>query len=72
MKVGIGMISRGEVADRCRHRSIFVSSGVLTSNIYTTVIIMVALTAIITPIWLKVAYRKDATEPNNTVNEITT
>lgn len=23
MKVGIGMISRGEVADRCRHRSIF-------------------------------------------------
>jgi hypothetical protein len=31
----------------------------LTSDIYTTVIIMVALTTIITPIWLKRSFLKD-------------
>jgi Kef-type K+ transport system membrane component KefB len=36
-----------------------VSSGVLTNDIYTTVIIMVTLTTIVTPVWLKVAYRKE-------------
>jgi len=70
MKVGIGMISRGEVG--LIVAGVGVSSGVLTSDIYTTVIIMVALTTIITPIWLKVAYRKDPPEPNDTANEITT
>jgi Kef-type K+ transport system membrane component KefB len=57
MKVGIGMISRGEVG--LIVAGVGVSSGVLTSDIYTTVIIMVASTTIITPIWLKAAYRKD-------------
>jgi len=70
MKVGIGMISRGEVG--LIVAGVGVSSGVLTNDIYTTVIIMVALTTIITPIWLKVAYRKDPPEPNDTANEITT
>jgi Kef-type K+ transport system membrane component KefB len=57
MKVGIGMISRGEVG--LIVAGVGVSSGVLSNDIYTTVIIMVALTTIITPIWLKVAYRKE-------------
>ncbi|MGI0033297.1 MAG: cation:proton antiporter [Nitrososphaeraceae archaeon] len=57
MKVGIGMISRGEVGHIVA--GIGVSSGVLSSNIYTTVIIMVAITTLITPIWLKKAYSKD-------------
>ncbi|MGH9973090.1 MAG: cation:proton antiporter [Nitrososphaeraceae archaeon] len=57
MKVGIGMISRGEVG--LIVAGIGVSSGVLSSNIYTTVIIMVAITTLITPIWLKKAYSKD-------------
>jgi Kef-type K+ transport system membrane component KefB len=39
-----------------------VSSGALSTDIYTTVIIMVALTTIITPIWLKMAYKKDVLE----------
>jgi hypothetical protein len=34
----------------------------LSTDIYTTVIIMVALTTIITPIWLKVAFKKDVLE----------
>ena len=70
MKVGIGMISRGEVG--LIVAGVGVSSGVLTNDIYTTVIIMVASTTIITPIWLKMAYRKDPQEPdNNAANVIT-
>ena len=57
MKVGIGMISRGEVG--LIVAGIGVTSGALSSNIYTTVIIMVAVTTMITPIWLKKAYRKE-------------
>ncbi|MEW6605376.1 MAG: cation:proton antiporter [Thermoproteota archaeon] len=70
MKVGIGMISRGEVG--LIVAGVGVSSGALTNDIYTTIIIMVALTTIITPVWLKVAYRKDPPEPNNAAGEITT
>ena len=56
MRVGIGMISRGEVG--LIVAGIGVTSGALSSNIYTTVIIMVAVTTMITPIWLKKAYSK--------------
>ena len=57
MRVGIGMISRGEVG--LIVAGIGVTSGALSSNIYTTVIIMVAATTMITPIWLKKAYSKE-------------
>ena len=57
MKVGIGMISRGEVG--LIVAGVGVSSGALSSDIYTTVILMVAITTIITPVWLKIAYKKE-------------
>jgi Kef-type K+ transport system membrane component KefB len=57
MRVGIGMISRGEVG--LIVAGVGVSSGVLSSDIYTSIIIMVATTTIITPIWLKKIYQKD-------------
>ena len=57
MKVGIGMVSRGEVG--LIVAGVGVSTGALSADIYTTVIIMVALTTIITPIWLKIAYQKE-------------
>ena len=57
LRVGIGMISRGEVG--LIVAGVGVSAGVLTSEIYTTVIIMVAFTTIITPIWLKRSFLKD-------------
>jgi Kef-type K+ transport system membrane component KefB len=57
MRVGIGMISRGEVG--LIVAGVGVSSGVLSNDIYTTVIIMVTLTTIVTPVWLKMAYRKE-------------
>ena len=57
MKVGIGMISRGEVG--LIVAGIGVTSGALSSNIYTTVIIMVVVTTLITPVWLKKTYDKE-------------
>ena len=61
MRVGVGMVSRGEVG--LIVAGVGVSSGALTNDIYTTIIIMVAVTTIITPIWLKFAYRKEPPEP---------
>jgi len=63
MKVGIGMISRGEVG--LIVAGIGVTSGVLSSNIYTTVIIMVAVTTLVTPVWLKRAYSKEPPDVND-------
>jgi len=57
MKVGIGMISRGEVG--LIVAGVGVSSNILTSNVYSTIVIMVAVTTIITPIWMKMVYRKE-------------
>lgn len=56
-RVGIGMISRGEVG--LIVAGVGISLGVLTSNVYSTIVIMVAATTIITPIWLKMEYRND-------------
>lgn len=61
MKVGIGMVSRGEVG--LIVAGVGASAGVLTSNNYTALIIMVAATTIITPLWLKIAYKKVPPEP---------
>ena len=66
MKVGIGMISRGEVG--LIVAGVGVSSGALTNNIYTAVIIMVAATTIITPIWLKISYKNEPLEPTASTN----
>ena len=57
MRVGIGMISRGEVG--LIVAGVGVSTGVLTGSVYSTIVIMVAVTTIITPIWLKMEYRKE-------------
>ncbi len=60
MRVGIGMISRGEVG--LIVAGVGVTSGVLSTNIYTSIIIMVALTTIITPIWLKKSFKNKLAE----------
>ena len=64
MRVGIGMISRGEVG--LIVAGVGVSTGILTSDVYSTIVIMVAVTTIITPIWLKMEYRKEQKEGNST------
>lgn len=62
MRVGIGMISRGEVG--LIVAGVGVSSGILTSDVYSTIVIMVAATTIITPIWLKLDYGKQIKTKN--------
>jgi Kef-type K+ transport system membrane component KefB len=62
MRVGIGMVSRGEVG--LIVAGVGVSSGALTNDIYTAVIIKVAATTIITPVWLKFAYQSQLQEPS--------
>ena len=68
MRVGIGMVSRGEVG--LIVAGVGVSLSILTSEVYSTIILMVAVTTIITPIWLKIEYRREAArgggeEPEN-------
>ena len=57
MRVGIGMVSRGEVG--LIVAGVGATSGVLSSDVYTAIIVMVAVTTIVTPIWLKKAYSKE-------------
>ena len=59
MRVGIGMISRGEVG--LIVAGIGATSGVLSRDVYTAIIVMVAVTTIITPILIKKAYQKELT-----------
>ena len=63
MRVGIGMISRGEVG--LIVAGVGLSAGVLTSSVYSTIVLMVAATTIITPIWLKMDYKKELKGPKN-------
>ena len=63
MRVGIGMISRGEVG--LIVAGVGVTAGILTSEVYSTIVIMVAVTTIITPIWLKIEYRKKQKKDGN-------
>ncbi len=64
MRVGIGMISRGEVG--LIVAGVGISSGILTSDVYSTIVIMVAVTTIITPIWLKMEYGKEQKKSDDT------
>src|SRR5690606_22447171 len=64
-RIGIGMISRGEVGLIVAAAG--ASSGILSGNLYTTVVMMVAVTTIITPIWLKMSYKRDPPETSTTV-----
>ena len=57
MRVGIGMVSRGEVG--LIVAGVGATSGVLSGDVYTAIRVMVAVTTIITPIWLKKAYQKE-------------
>ncbi len=54
------MVSRGEVG--LIVAGVGVTSGVLSTDIYTSIIIMVAVTTIITPLWLKKSYKKELVE----------
>jgi Kef-type K+ transport system membrane component KefB len=54
------MVSREEVGIIVA--GVGVSFKILTSDVYTAIIIMVALTTVVTPIWLKRAYQRERIE----------
>ncbi len=57
MRVGIGMISRGEVGLIVAAEGVI--AGVLAPDIYSTIVVMVAVTTIVTPLWLKMDYKRE-------------
>lgn len=67
MRIGVGMISRGEVALIVASKGAVV--GLLGTNFLGPIVIVVLITTIITPILLKIAY-KDAQEENGLPEEV--
>lgn len=57
LKVGVGMMTRGEVALIVAQKGL--SAGLLTSQYFTAVIILIIFSSILTPILLKVLYKGD-------------
>ena len=51
------MVSRGDI--RFIVVGIGATSGVLCGDVYTAIIVIVAVTTIITPVWIKKAYKKE-------------
>ena len=54
-RIGVGMISRGEVALIVANKGAAV--GLMQEAFFAPIIIMVIITTLVTPIWLKFAYR---------------
>ena len=57
LKVGVGMISRGEVG--LVVAGVAISSGVISQSIYSAIIGMIMVTTILAPVWLKKSYDKE-------------
>lgn len=56
LKIGVGMMTRGEVALIVAQKGL--SAGLITSEYFTAVILLIIISSIITPIILKVLYAK--------------
>lgn len=60
LKIGVGMMTRGEVALIVSKKGLEV--GMLDSKYFTSVILLIIVSSILTPIILKLLYSKDKTE----------
>lgn len=61
LKIGVGMMTRGEVALIVAQKGL--SAGLLTPVYFTSVILLIIVSSILTPIVLKVLYSKDTVSP---------
>jgi len=61
LKIGVGMMTRGEVALIVAQKGL--SAGLLTPVYFTSVIFLIIVSSILTPIILKILYSKDAVSP---------
>ena len=55
-RVGVGMISRGEVG--LIVASVGLASGIINTDVFSIMVLMVLVTTLVTPIWLKSAFKK--------------
>ena len=63
VKIGVGMMTRGEVALIVAQKGL--SVGLLTAEYFTAVILLIIVSSISTPIVLKLLYAKDKGAPQN-------
>ena len=66
LKIGVGMMTRGEVALIVSQKGL--SAGLLTPVYFTSVILLIIVSSIATPIILKVLYAKDAVTEGKTAS----
>jgi len=59
-RVGVGMISRGEVG--LIVASAGITSGIITNSIFTVVIVMVIVSTLVTPPLLRLVFSKSASQ----------
>ncbi|MCD6217776.1 cation:proton antiporter [bacterium] len=64
IRVGVGMVSRGEVG--LIVASVGLAAGIISRDIFTIMIIMVLVTTLVTPVLLKIAFAKS--EPSDNGN----
>ena len=57
LKIGVGMMTRGEVALIVAQKGL--AAGMLTADYFTAVILLIIVSSILTPIILKVLYSRD-------------
>jgi Kef-type K+ transport system membrane component KefB len=55
-RVGVGMISRGEVG--LIIASVGLTAGIINRDVFSIMILMVLVTTLVTPIWLKIAFKR--------------
>jgi Kef-type K+ transport system membrane component KefB len=67
VKVGIGMISRGEVG--LIVAGVAIASGAISQSIYSAILAMIMVTTIITPILLQKVVEKEEPEPTDETEE---
>ena len=64
LKIGVGMMTRGEVALIVAQKGL--AAGLLTSDYFTAVILLILVSSIMTPIILKLLYSTDKNRPGDT------
>lgn len=69
LKIGIGMMTRGEVALIVSQKGL--SVGLLSPVYFTSVIFLIVISSVVTPIILKVLYAKDSEELEEKRNKVT-
>ena len=62
LRVGVGMISRGEVGIIVA--LVGLNAGIIDTEVFSMMILMVLVTTLVTPLWLKVVFKHDPEDEN--------